>query len=304
MQKFSQKIKFLLKIWQFGIETGVKMEIEIRAMNFDEINFAVDLASKEGWNPGLNDAFAFYNTDPEGFLIGFAEGKPVACISAVSYENKFGFIGFYIVVPEYRGKGLGIKIWNAAMEKLKGQNIGLDGVIAQQENYKKSGFKLAYSNIRFESVSTDAKFEDRNIVDTNSLPFEMIADYDKKFSPADRTTFIKNWLKMPQSFSFAFIENDQIKGYGVIRKCGTGYKVGPLFAEITGIAEKLFLKLSSSVEKNTPVYLDVPEVNSEGMKLAEKYGMKKVFGTARMYTGEFPNLPINKIFGVTTFELG
>lgn len=168
---------------------------------------------------------------------------------------------------------------------------------------QKSGFKFAYSNIRFESVSTDVKFEE-NIVEANSLPFEKIADYDRKFFPADRKSFIKNWLKMPQSFSFAFIEEDQIKGYGVIRKCRTGYKIGPLFAETTDIAEKLFLKLSSSVEKNTPIYLDVPEVNSEGMKLTEKYGMKKVFGTARMYTGEFPNLPIDKIYGVTTFELG
>jgi len=280
------------------------MEIEIRSMNFDEINFAIDLAAKEGWNPGLNDAFTFYNTDSKGFLIGFVDGKPVACISAVSYENKFGFIGFYIVIPEYRGKGLGIKIWNAAMEKLKGQNVGLDGVIAQQENYKKSGFKFAYSNIRFESVSTDVKFEEENIVEANSLPFEKIADYDRKFFPVDRKSFMKSWLKMPQSFSFAYTEGNQIKGYGVIRKCITGYKIGPLFAETINIAEKLFLKLSSSVEKNTPIYLDVPEVNSEGMKLAEKYGMKKVFGTARMYTGEFPNLPLDKIFGVTTFELG
>ena len=27
--------------------------------------------------------------------------------------------------------------------------IGLDGVVAQQENYRKSGFELAYANIRY-----------------------------------------------------------------------------------------------------------------------------------------------------------
>jgi len=40
------------------------------------------------------------------------------------------------------------------------------------------------------------------------------------------------------------------------------------------------------------------------VNLAEKYTMQKVFGTARMYTGKFPDLSLNKIFGVTTFELG
>jgi len=280
------------------------MKIEIRTMNRDELDFAIGLAAEEGWNPGLNDAHVFYDTDPNGFLIGYVDNKPVGCISAVSYENKFGFIGFYIVVPGLRGKGWGIKIWNAGIEKLKGQNIGLDGVIEQHANYKKSGFKFAYSNIRFESISSIERSKDGNIVEANSIPFETVRDYDRKFFPADRIVFLKGWLKMPNSFPFAFVEDGQIKGYGVIRKCRTGYKIGPLFAESSDIAERLFLKLRSSVEKDSPVYLDVPEVNIEGMRLAEKYGMKKVFGTARMYTGQFPDLPVDKTFGVTTFELG
>jgi hypothetical protein len=32
--------------------------------------------------------------------------------------------------------------------------------------------------------------------------------------------------------------------------------------------------------------------------------MTVVFETARMYTGEAPRLPLDGIFGVTTFELG
>jgi hypothetical protein len=50
--------------------------------------------------------------------------------------------------------------------------------------------------------------------------------------------------------------------------------------------------------------LDVPENNPAVLALAEKYGMKRVFETARMYSKEAPNLPIRKIFGITTFELG
>ena len=40
-------------------------------------------------------------------------------------------------------------IWNAAMDSLAGRNVGLDGVVAQQDNYRKSGFRLAYRNVRF-----------------------------------------------------------------------------------------------------------------------------------------------------------
>ncbi len=276
----------------------------IKTMSREELDFALELAANEGWNPGLYDTDPFYSTDPNGYLIGYLEDKPIGCISAVSYEMKFGFVGFYIIVPEYRGKGFGIKLWNAAIERLKNHNIGLDGVIQQQDNYKKSGFKLAYSNIRFEFNNSAVASADANIVESISLPFDKLKEYDRKYFPAERNNFIKNWLRMPESFSFAYLIGDQIKGYGVIRKCRTGYKIGPLFSENVNIAEKLFLKLCSSVGKDSKIYLDVPEVNEDGMKLAEKYQMDKVFGTARMYTGKFPDLPLKGIFGVTTFELG
>jgi len=45
-------------------------------------------------------------------------------------------------------------------------------------------------------------------------------------------------------------------------------------------------------------------MNRDAVALAEKHKMKLVFETARMYTGIFPDLPLNRLFGVTTFELG
>jgi len=89
-----------------------------------------------------------------------------------------------------------------------------------------------------------------------------------------------------------------------IRKCFQGYKTGPLFAETPQIAELLFKSLCSSVEQDYLVYLDIPETNEAGIALANEYGMHSVFGTARMYRGKAPQLPVNQIFGVTTFELG
>jgi GNAT superfamily N-acetyltransferase len=279
-------------------------QFQIKTMNRSELNFAIELAANEGWNPGLYDADPFYSADHEGFLIGLLNNKPIACISAVSYENKFGFIGFYIVVPEYRGKGYGIKIWNAAIEKLKNHNIALDGVFAQQDNYRKSGFKFAYSNIRYEWKNTYRKFDKRSMFNGATYPFEKICEYDKTFFPADRKSFLQNWLSMPESYSTVHMMQNQVMGYGVIRKCRLGYKIGPLFADTNETAENIFLSLTNQVEENVPIYLDVPEVNLSAMNLAEKYNMKSVFGTARMYTGEFPNISVERTYGVTTFELG
>src|SRR5262245_53286325 len=127
---------------------GEETSLQIRAMRPEEIAVAADWAAAEGWNPGLADAPCFATVDPQGFLIGEIDGKPAATISCVNYDERFAFLGFYIVRPDLRGQGHGLRIWNAAIAHSPGRTIGLDGVVAQQDNYKKSGFKLAYANIR------------------------------------------------------------------------------------------------------------------------------------------------------------
>lgn len=200
-------------------------------MTREDLDLAISWAAKEGWNPGLHDGDPFYNTDPNGFFMGFLNGKPISCISAVSYGKSFGFIGFYIVHSDYRNKGYGIKIWKKAIDYLKAQNIGLDGVVDQQENYKKSGFKLAYRNIRYQGVGK--KFEiNSNIVKINSIPFSDLIKYDSQLFPVSRPRFLKSWINEKESLTLGLLKKNKLSGYGMIRKCVTGYK-SVLFLPIT-----------------------------------------------------------------------
>jgi len=273
-------------------------------MKQDEVNIAIEWAAQEGWNPGLHDAKCYFSADPKGFLIGLLDDEPIATISAIKYDDSFGFLGFYIVKPEFRCKGYGIQIWNAALEYLKGCNIALDGVVAQQENYKKSGFTLAYSNIRYEGKGGGIVEQNLDIVSLSILPFETIDSYEQNFFPAKRSNFIKTWIDQADSDALGIMQNGELAGYGVIRKCRTGYKIGPLYAENSKLAESLFVALKSKVESSELVYLDVPEVNKGAVALAEDHNMTISFETARMYTKEIPNIPIEHIFGVTSFEIG
>jgi len=77
-------------------------------MTLDEVSIAIDWAANEGWNPGIYDAECFYSVYCNGFLVGFVDDEPVAVISVVKYGYSFGFLGFYLVKPKYRGKGYGI----------------------------------------------------------------------------------------------------------------------------------------------------------------------------------------------------
>ncbi|MGD9973882.1 MAG: GNAT family N-acetyltransferase [Desulfatirhabdiaceae bacterium] len=276
----------------------------IRTMTREELDIAIDWAAAEGWNPGLYDADCFHSTDPNGFLVGLIGDEPIATISVVKYGHSFGFLGFYIVKPAYRGKGYGLQIWNAGIEYLKCRNIGLDGVVAQQDNYKKSGFKPAYRNIRYQGIGGGDSPTDPGIVRLSTIPFDRICDYDKPFFPDNRIRFLKCWIDLPQSTALGILRNHRLAGYGVLRICRSGYKIGPLFADDPGLAEQLFLALKAHAPGGAPVFLDTPAVNPAAVDLAKRHNMTDMFETARMYTGESPDLPINRLFGVTTFELG
>lgn len=276
----------------------------IRTMTRNDLDTAVEWAAREGWNPGLYDADCFFKIDKNGFFMGFLNNEPIACISAVSYDKSFGFLGFYICRPEYRNQGYGIQVWNKAISHLNTQNIGLDGVVEQQENYKKSGFKLAYNNARYKFNSRKFANNFPGIIPVSTLSFDELVKYDRQFFPADRTTFLNYWVKQPESTALASKINNHIQGYGMIRKCRIGHKIGPLFAETFEVADSLFQSLVNSIPENTPVFLDIPEINPEAIKLVDRHTMTKGFSTARMYTKISPELPIEQTYGVTTYEVG
>lgn len=277
---------------------------EIRTMRREELDIATEWAALEGWNPGLHDAEAFYAADPSGFFVGLLDGEPIASISAVAYDTAFAFIGFYIVKPEHRGQGYGLQIWNHAMQYVNGRNAGLDGVLAQQANYERSGFKLAYRNVRYEGRSGRLESDSSGVVPLSDLDMDDVLAYDRRHFPALRTAFLENWLRMPDSAVVGLVRGRELQGYGVVRRCRHGYKIGPLFAEDVTLAETLFAALTSPIETDAPVFLDVPEVNTAAVQLAQRHAMTPVFETVRMYTHAPPVIALDHVFGVTSFELG
>jgi len=279
-------------------------EYIIRTATRDEVDLAVEWAAQEGWNPGLHDAECYYAADPGGFLIGLLDGEPIAMVSSTRYGDTFGFAGFYIVKPDYRGRGYGLQIAQAAMERLAGRNVGLDGVVEQQENYKKSGFKPAYRNVRYEGKGGGPSPDQTNIVELSSLPFDILATYERPFFPEPRDAFLKAWISQSDSTALGIMDSGNLAGYSVIRACRTGHKIGPLYADSPVLAEILFHALKSGVKESDSVYLDVPEPNHAAVEMAKRNVMTTVFETARMYSADDPVLPLQRIFGVCSFEIG
>lgn len=275
-----------------------------RTMTRDEIALAVEWAAQEGWNPGLHDAGSFHAADPGGFLVGELEGRPAASLSVVKYGAGFAFLGLYIVLPAFRGGGLGWALWQHGMASAAGRQVGLDGVVAQHANYRKSGFVLAWRNVRYQGRGCPQPKPDGRIVPLRTLPFAAVRAHDLSFFPAGRDAFLQAWLAQDDAAGLSWVEDGVLRGYGVIRRCRRGWKVGPLFADREDVAEGLFAALASQATPEEPVFLDIPEPNAAARALTQRHGMDMVFETARMYTGEPPVLPLDRLYGITSFELG
>jgi GNAT superfamily N-acetyltransferase len=278
-------------------------DFRIRAMRPDEIAVAADWAAAEGWNPGRADAACFATVDAQGFLIGELGGEPAATISCVNYDARFAFLGFYIVRPDLRGRGYGLRIWNAAVAHAGGRTIGLDGVVAQQGNYRKSGFTLAYPNIRYGGAVAPAAAPPLGVVPLAEVPFAMVEADDATVFPAPRRAFLRAWLEMRGHIGRALVRDGRLAAWGVIRPCRTGHKIGPLVADDRAAAETVFAALTTAAGGGE-VFLDVPSVNAGAIALAQDRGLVPVFETARMYTGPIRPVRVERVFGVTTFELG
>src|SRR5262249_18096883 len=188
----------------------------------------------------------------------------------------------YIVRSDLRGQGYGFQIFQAAMEYLGSRNVGLDGVIAQQENYKRSGFRLAYRNIRFGTTGGGEMPE--GLTPLSSIPIEMLDAYDRRHFPALRPQFLRGWLRQPGAVSLGVLHTSVFGGYGMFAHAVHGFLIGPIFADDPATADLLFRALKAQ-QPGQSVFLDVPEVNKEAVALAQRYGMTPVFETARMYTG-------------------
>jgi len=280
------------------------MNLSIKPMTLSDLEVALGWARDEGWNPGLDDAAAFYAQDPGGFLMGWLGTVRIGCISVVRYGSDFAFLGLNIVHPAHRGKGYGKAIWDAGIAGAAGRTIGLDGVVAQQDNYRKSCFALAHKSVRWGGAL-------RGLVTTRSFvrpigeaDLAAVLAYDRRHVAADRERFMTAWLAPSSSrHTEGYFEDEALRGYGTIRRCVDGWKIGPLFADTPAIAETLLATLVTPAASDM-LFIDIPEPNRAAVEMARRLGLTPAFETARMYRGTAPELPLDEIFGITTLELG
>ncbi|MEU9999922.1 GNAT family N-acetyltransferase [Streptomyces sp. NPDC050848] len=278
-------------------------------------------AVAEGWNPGLADAAAFFAQDPEGFFLGRVDGEPVSAISVVNYSDRYAFLGFYLVRPDLRGLGHGLATWRTALAHAGDRTVGLDGVPDQQDNYRRSGFSSVHRTARYvgepsapsspgATGSTDATRTTHatgpHVVPAHDVDPAALAAYDSACHHAERPRFLAPWLATAGHRALARVVDGRLTGYGVVRPAEDEARVGPLFADTPADAAALLDALAAEARAfgSARIAIDMPEANPAAARLALDRGLEPTFETARMYTGPVRPIAQDRVFGITTLELG
>ncbi len=271
-----------------------------------DVDTLLEWAAAEGWNPG-DEAEVFWNTDPQAYLgVRDDDGRLIGAVATVDYGGRLGVMGLFIVAPPHRGRGLGRQLWyhgrDTLLERLEpGAPIAIDAVPAMARFYRDSGFRQTHDHRRMRILSTveDVPAAVRRV----TAPLGSLPDLDTRCFGAPRPGFLGPWLAQPDHVAVAHVD-DRLSGYGVLRGCRHGFKVGPLFAQSAATADALFRGLTAGIPAGSDVFVDVPSVNESAVQWAARRGGQEVFSCARMYHGAAPAADWASVFGVTTLELG
>jgi hypothetical protein len=279
---------------------------EIDQMTRAEAGILDDWAAQEGWNPGRSDIDVALAFDPGAFIAIRKHGKLAGGGVNIAYGREAGFMGLFIMRADLRQQGIGRVLWHERLRRLRARlqpaaPIGMDGVLNMTPFYEAGGFAWLYRDLRYQGEAAGQR--DPAAVPLDQVGWPELAAYDARVSGIRRPDFMRRWLTQPGGTGFAIQQSSGLSGYGFLRPCRSGCKIGPLYADSPEIAQRLLSSLLSAIP-GQPVSLDVPEPNTAALRIMDELGWEQSFGCARMVNGPPIAFPVAEVFGVTSFEFG
>ena len=114
--------------------------MDIRSLTTDHLDGALALSTLMGWNQRLEDWRTLVGIAPSGSFVAFDGDRVVATAIGIDYVH-CGWIAMMLVAPEYRGRGLGARLLEAAMGAIPPRlPVRLDATPLGRPLYERYGF--------------------------------------------------------------------------------------------------------------------------------------------------------------------
>lgn len=267
------------------------MNLHLRVMTPDDIPAGMRLKEIAGWNQTRGDWERFLRASPQGCFVADTHGEAVGTAATISYEARFAWIGMVLVDPAWRGKGIGTKLLEIAIEHLAGcgvPTIKLDATPQGQPLYEKLGFVCEYEIERWQLQRSPAP---QAAVRANPVTGEML-DRDREIFGADRSALLRSIASEHPQFVLQARSEGKLTAYSFGRRGDLADHLGPWVAQDESSARDLLdeFLLRSRGEK---VFVDAMKSNPWAVKLLREKGFEYSRPLVRMYRGrnDFPGRP-------------
>lgn len=262
--------------------------ISVRLMRSEDLSFAESLRQAAGWNQTPQDWERFLRLSPKGCFVAELAGRPAATATTVVYDGALAWIGMLIVLPDFRGRGLGRALLGHCCEHLRKAGVGsikLDATPAGKTLYEKMGFEEEWTLRRWEISEVP-----RNLPTTSDAVRKMENSDLGEVLSIDRETFgaarrdLLELLLAEKYGAFVRGKAGQIDGFAFLRPGSNAYYLGPATGWSSDASSECVVAALRLIP-GRPLFWDIPDANNAAIALATQLGLKVQRQLTRMRLG-------------------
>jgi len=272
--------------------------MRMRTMTTNDIAAGVRLNRVAGWNQSAADWERFLRISPEGCFVAAVDGAVLGTVTTISFEKRFAWVGMVLVEPEHRGKGIGTKLLQAAIDYLDRAGIPtikLDATPQGKPLYEKSGFVSEFEIERWilgsakPHVNTAASAGNEEI---SPAVLESISHADRDVFGADRSCLLASLHDEASEFTMTSRSGSALVGYAFGRHGLFADHMGPWMAQDVSSARQLLEGFVGRSARQT-LLVDCLKENTMAVTLLNSIGFTPSRLLTRMYRGpnSHPGIP-------------
>lgn len=247
--------------------------MNLRVMNIADISAGMRLKDLSGWNQTAEDWRRFLQSNPDGCFVAETEGSVSGTVTTIIYEDRLAWIGMVLVDPKKRGRGIGTRLLERAIEYLDAHHIPtikLDATPQGKPIYERLGFVTEFEIERWSLT----RLVGGPPPESHSLNPDLrrIADLDRIIFGADRRNLLASINHFAPDFTLALERGNDIAAYSLGRRGALADHLGPWMAADESGAREILEEFLRRSRRDT-LFVDCLKSNpyAEGLLRAHNF---------------------------------
>ncbi|KPH07447.1 N-acetyltransferase (plasmid) [Rhizobium acidisoli] len=273
-------------------------QIDFAAFGSEHLGAALTLSRQAGW-PHRPEDWEMAHALSEG-VVAIEGDRVVGTVLVTPYKQDCATINMVIVDEAMRGRGLGRKLMQAAMELAGDRPLRLVATADGLPLYEKLGFRQTGRILQHQGIAAECDAPTATSA-AATTDFSAITELDRQALGANRADLIAYLAKVGELAVLR--RNGRVAGFAVLRSFGRGEVIGPVIA---GNVEDAKALVTHFIALRPGVFLRVDTTAAAGLSdwLAEQ-GFAHVGGGIAMMKPTIPAADsVATIFALASQALG